>query len=809
MDMKALFIIIGLFFGTSVIAQTGTVSGKVTDGKDQTVLEYATVALKKATDSSLVTGSITNSEGAFILNGVPFGEYLLEVDFIGYQSQFFPVSLSAEQPIHEEASIQLNAGDELTTLEVKGEKSLMENHIDKKVFNASESEVSKGGTGIDLMRTVPLITVDENDNISLRGDANVTIFIDGRPSAIPASDLLRQIPASSIDKIELITNPSAKYDPEGTSGIINVILKKEKMVGFNGTFSTSFGYSRFHKTNNSLNLNYRNKKWNITSSIGLSDRKIWYGGSLERDVLLGDTLWDRLRQDDAGERANTGLSGSLGVDYFVNESNTFYINYSINHGQNDGTRNVDYTNINDNNETIAYSERLGIIDVPSDNHTLNLGWQKSFKNPSHTLDLDVNLSSYSSFADERLSQDFYENDLVYLTTLQNTLSDNRFDTYLGKLDYVLPITDSTLFEAGFHFTHRMGQIDFQSTSGLTQELMTTDTAINNNFKYTQDVYAPYFTLSHQFGKLSAKAGLRAEQTNTLSHLITTDEQFVNDYFMLFPSAFLGYKFNETTEIQLSYGKRINRPGQHELNPFSNYSDPLVLETGNPFLQPEVIHVNELSFSKYWDKVNVNVSAYYRLIDNLIRRNLDYEGSLSVVNYANLGSSTLAGSDLILTYTPFKGTRIMSTTNVWNTATDDPEFSDGETINLTGVTSSLLVSSQLKKGWSFQLWSSITPRMSVLQGSIIPNYGAGLAVGKRILKNKGRLTLSFIDVFKTRRFGFESTPLPDYTLNSYRNWESRSVYLSFSYSFGKVVQGKNKRATKDNDSSDELSIPDMQ
>ncbi len=808
--MKARLIFLCLILSTWSLAQSGAIVGKVTDDIEEVPLEYATVALKSSADSSLVTGTITNAEGEFILEKIPFGSYFLVVDFIGFESTLInDVVLSKEQPSFSAKDIRLKTVSELTEVEVKGEKSLMENHIDKKVFNASESEVSKGGTGIDLMRTVPLITVDENDNILLRGDANVTIFIDGRPSAIPVSELLKQIPAASIDKVELITNPSAKYDPEGTSGIINIILKKEKMVGFNGTVSSSFGYSKFHKTNNSLSLNYRNKKWNISSTMGLSDRKIWFGGDLNRDVLIGDTIWDRLRQTDYGERANTGLSGSLGVDYFVNDKNTLYVSYSINHGQNDGERTVSYTNVNDNEEEIGYSERVGLIDVPSNNQTLNFGWQKTFKDPGHTLDVDVNLTSYSSLADERLTQNYYANDAIASTVYQNTLSDNLFTTYLAKADYVLPINDSTTLEAGFHFTHRKGQNDFYSESGLTEESISADTLLINDFSYTQDVYAPYVTLSKQFGKFSAKAGVRAEQTNTLSHLITTDERFTNDYFMLFPSVYLSYKFNETTEMQLSYGKRINRPEEHQLNPFTNYSDPLVLQTGNPFLQPEVIHVNELNFTKYWNKFNINASGYYRLINNLIRRNLSYEGVQSTVSYTNLGNSSLYGGDLILTYTPVKGVRIMSTTNVWNTATDDPEFSSGETINLTGLSSSLMVSGRFGKGWSMQLWSSITPKQTVLQGSIIPNYGAGFAIGKSMFKNKGRLTLSFIDVFKTRRFGFEATPLPDYTFTSNRRWESRSAYISFSYTFGKVVQGKKKREVKDNDSSDDISIPDMQ
>ncbi|MCB9195256.1 MAG: TonB-dependent receptor [Flavobacteriales bacterium] len=801
-----LFMVLCLKF---VNAQNGAIYGLVKD-QDQTPLEYATVAVKLSSDSSLVTGTITNASGEFLIEKIPFNNYFLVIDFIGFKSTIIsPVSLTKENNSFNTSDVILRASEELSTLEVKGEKALIENHIDKKVFNASESEVSKGGTGIDLMRTVPLITVDENDNILLRGDANVTIFIDGRPSAISVSDLLKQIPASSIDKIELITNPSAKYDPEGTSGIINIILKKEKMVGLNGSVSSSFGYSKFYKTNNSLSLNFRNDKINVTSSVGLSDRKIWFGGSLDRDVLINDSVWDRLRQSDYGERRNTGLNGSFGVDFFVNDKNTLYASYSIVHGQNDGQRLVDYTNVNEQGNKISYSQRLGIIDVPSNNQTINFGWQKTFKKPDHTLDLDVNLSQYRSVADERLNQDYYSGDDIYITNYQNTLSKNGFDTYLAKLDYVLPINDSTMLEAGFHFTHRQSAINFYSESGMDLQFMSEDLNISNDFTYGQDVYAPYLTASKRFGKLSLKAGVRGENTKTSAYLVETDDRFTNNYLMFFPSAFLGYKFNETTEIQFSYGKRINRPDQYQLNPFTNYSDPLVLETGNPFLQPEVIHVNELNFVKYWDKFNINASGYYRSINNLIRRSLSYDGTQSQVSYANLGKSSLYGSDLILTYTPVKGVRLMSTTNIWNTSTDDVEFTNGEKINLTGMSTSLMISGRFGKGWSAQFWGSYSPRQKVLQGYIIPNYGGGFALSKAVLKNKGRFTLSFIDVLKTRRFGFEGNPLPDYTFNSYRRWESRSVYLSFNYSFGKVVQGKSKRATKDNNSSDDISVPDMQ
>ncbi|MCB9195681.1 MAG: TonB-dependent receptor [Flavobacteriales bacterium] len=809
--MKTILLILGIIgLNMSFLAQNGAVYGKVIDPTENAPLEYSTIALKSTLDSTLVTGTITNSEGEFLMQKIPYGSYFLVIDFIGYESfTIEKIEINKDANSFDAGTVGLKTAGSLNELEVKVDKSLMENRIDKKVFNASESEVSAGGTGLDLMRTVPLITVDENDNIQLRGDANVTIFVDGRPSAIPVSQLLKQLPASSIDKIELITNPSAKYDPEGTSGIINIILKKEKMKGFNGTLTTSAGYGVFYKTNNSLTMNYRNSHFNISSSLGLSDQMMWFGGSLDRDVMINDSTWDRLRQTDYGERRNTGLSGNLGVDVFINDHNTIYGKYTIHHNQNDGERIVKYTNVDDLENDLTYSERNGVIDVPADDQVINFGWQRNFKKDGHHLDLDVNLNTYTSLADERLKQDYYDLGNIYYTKYQNTLSDDLYKTYLSKLDYVLPINDSTELEAGFHFTHRQAQVDFYSASGISSESLVPDTSIINNFNYLQDVYAPYITFSKQMKKLGFKVGLRAEQTNTNSYLITTNEKFNHDYFMLFPSFHLNYKFNETTELQLSYGKRINRPEHMQLNPFTNYSDPLVLETGNPFLLPEVIHVNELSFNKYWDKVNISASGYYRAINNLIRRNLDYDGVMSYITFQNLGSSHLTGGDLLITYSPFKGARIMSSTNIWNTSTKDPQFSNGNTINLRGLYSSLIISNKFGKDWSTQIWASVSPRQKVLQGYIIPNYGGGFSITKTILNQKGRLTLSVYDILKSRRFAFEANPQPDYTFYSYRRWESRSVYLSFTYSFGKMIQGKQKRTTKENGSSDDVSIPDMQ
>lgn len=811
MRQKVFILIIFVLSSIFSNAQGGTIFGAVIDSRDQSPIEFATVTLFNESDSTLVSGTVTDSTGAFVIKGIPGGNYYIKFNFIGFNPLFLnDQQISIETPVINLETISLVVSDELATVQVTGEKSLMETKIDKRVFNADQSITSKGGTALDLMRQIPSITVDQNDNILLRGDANVTILMDGRPLSMPANQLLKQIPASAVEKVEIITNPSAKYDPEGMSGIINIILKKNKFEGFNGSVSSTFGYGIFPKVNGTGSINYRNDKINAFGNYSYDYRQIWFGGWQERDVLLGDTTWDRLRQDDYGERINTSHYGRAGIDYFLNDHNTLYFSGTMVKGQNFGSREVNYNNVNDNNEVLYSSTRDGQIVAPSTNYVANAGWQKSFSKEGHTLDLDANFSQTSMHADEDLQHVYFdENQSPYLTNYQHTIDANKNATLISKIDYVLPINDSTMFEAGFHYTNRFSDGSFYSESAGEDGQFSDDQELNNIFRYQQNTFAPYSTFGMQIGNFGFKAGIRVEQTMTEANLVNTNQTFINDYLEIFPSTHLSYKFSNYTEIQLSYSKRINRPEMFQLNPFTNFSDPLTLQTGNPFLRPEIIHVNEVSFLKYWNKFNINVTGYYRMITDLIRRDLSNEGAYSTVSYANLGKSHLSGGDLTMVYTPIKGVRIMSNTNFWNTSTKDEEITGGEMRHYMGISTSLQATYQHKKGWTFQLWSSYQPTMNVLQGYILPNYGGGFAVQKSLFDNKGSISLSAVDILKSRQFTFESYDLDNYTFDTQRRWESRSFYLTFQYNFGKMGPSKRKRRSGSNSSEDDINIPDMQ
>lgn len=803
-----IYIILAITLGALSSFGQGMITGRVVDETDKAGIEFSTVTLFNTADSSLVSGTVTDSSGMFTLENVASGAYYIKLSFIGFKSNYLSgITIDPQNPVADLGEVSLKPSSELGTIDITVSQNVFETKIDKKVFNADQNLTSKGGNGLDLLRQIPTITVDENDNILLRGDANVTILIDGRPSSMPANQLLRQIPASAIEKVEIITNPSAKYDPEGVSGIINIVMKKSKLNGFNGTIDTSIGYGIFPKSNSTIGLNYRNNKINLFTNYSFYYGQTWFGGDLERNVMLSDSTWDRLRSDDYGERKNTYHSGRVGFDYFANDKNTIYLSANMDYGTNFGNRLMNYNNVDAGEELLYRSQRNGEINAPSYNYVFTGGWQKTFNKPDHTLFLDLNFSNLQFNGDEWLWHKYYDAaDINYNTNYQHTLDKTYNQTLLAKLDYVLPINDSTIFEAGFHFTQRIADNDFFSESAGNDQHYSTDTLISNHFKYLQNTFAPYVTFSKQFKKLGVKLGVRAEPTQTLAQLITTNESYNQDYFQLFPSAHFSYNFNEYTVMQLSYSRRINRPELDQLNPFTNYSDNLTLETGNPFLKPEIIHVNELSFMRFWQKFNINVTGYYRLINDLIRRELFYDGVYTRITNSNLGTSSLSGGDLILTYSPIKGMRIISSTSVWNTSTRDQDITGGTVQNYTGMYTSLMASYRIKGGWSFQLWGSYSPQAKVIQGYIRENYGGGFAINKRLFNDKASINLSVYDVLKSRWFGFESHDLGNYNMNSYRYWESRSAYLSFTYNFGKLTEGKERRQNNSGGIGDDLDVP---
>ena len=379
------FLIISIICFSSAIAQNGTIKGEIVNGVTNSPIEFATVSLFSNADSSLVTGMISNNEGSFELLKVPNGAFYLKIDFIGLSPKLIEnVVISDENPNYEIGQILLESfAKDMSEFEFVDEKELFETKIDKKVYNVSKDIGSQGGTGLEVLKNMPSVEVDDEDNISLRGDNSVQVLIDGRPTSIDASQLLKQIPASSIEKIEVVTNPSAKYNPEGMSGILNVILKKEKAAGFNGNLGLGVGYNDNVNGNGYIGLNFRKNKININTSVGYHKGTWAYSGVANRNYF-NDTTYTQTMTD-FGANKNNNIWYSGGIDYYLNKKNTIYLEVNGWTGGGDRFDNNHYDFYDSEKVLQSYSDRLANTDSRYFGNDINIGWQTQFDSDEHTF----------------------------------------------------------------------------------------------------------------------------------------------------------------------------------------------------------------------------------------------------------------------------------------------------------------------------------------------------------------------------------------------------------------------------------------
>ncbi len=780
----------------------GIIKGIVLEKATNKPIEFATVSLFKTGDSTLVTGSITATTGVFEIANVPIGNYYVKIDFIGYEANFLNnISISNEQPSKDLGEVALSSfSKNMDQFEFVDEKELMETKIDKKVYNVSKDISVQGGTGLDVLKNMPSVEVDEQDKISLRGDKGVQILIDGRPTTISASDLLKQIPASSIEKVEVITNPSAKYNPEGMSGILNVILKKEKASGFNGSANLGYEYNGYNDYNSSFDFTYRKNKISVSTNIGLY-KSYWKSTSKQNRSYFADTTYSQqILSSSLGD--NNNLWFTVGLDYFINKKNTFYVQtngwgWS---GINDAKRRYNY--FNEASVIESFSNRNSTSNNNNQGYGLTTGWQTQFNTEEHTLDVEVSLyKDLNESKDVNKQAYFFSNKINQFQNTTNNGSGNNID---GKIDYVLPISDSLQLEAGLRGTYSDGKKDFFSSSTDANFIFFPDTNLNNIFNYNENVFAAYTILGKQFKKLGIKVGSRLEQTIANSELINTKETHQQNYTSWFPSAHISYKIAEQNELLLNYSRRINRPDEWDVNPFASYSNPYSLYKGNPNLKPEYIDVYELSYLKFWDKFNVNSSVYFRQVNDK-QQNITVlmDKNVFVTSPQNLAKTQITGGELTLGYNPKKWWKMNGTFNIWSANLNNPTV--GFNNNTYGWTTNFSTNFTLPQKWSINSRVRYSGKQKSIQGTNLENYNISLSVSKKLIKEKARLTLSFNDIFQTQRWAFESGDLGGSSYNSESRWSSTSVNVSFSYSFGKMNYDSQKRQSKDTNAGDDLKI----
>lgn len=785
---------------TSIFAQgqappLGSIKGIVQDAQSKQLIEFATVSVHLQTDSTLITGGITDEKGIFNIQKVPFGTYNIIIDFIGYESSTQTIHLSSKTPNLELSPTLLSVNTAtLQTAEVTAETNMMQLGIDRKIFDVEKSTLNDGGNAIDVLQNTPTLNVDTEGNISLRGSQGVSVLINGKPSGLNGANraaILRQIPASMIKSIEIITNPSAKYDPEGMTGIINIVLKKNKMQGISGNVAYTIG-TMANKHNVVAGINFRNEKINVFANYNFNYRGSFNSVVANRKNIFGDGSIGFLEERAMGNHINYSHFAKVGMDYFINEKNSLSFSASVSPGKGVAADSIYYTFMDEDRAITSQSLRsIDKQDAPL-SMNYNLNYTSTFKSPKQKLEFDANYTSYN----DELINDYKQEGLRGSNNppLLQYNEDFRSNHILNvQVDYTHPFKNKGKMELGAKGGYRLINNDFTFQNyNYNSQNYETDLGISNNFLYSEQVYALYGTYGQKIKKFSFQAGIRLEQALTTSYLLTTNDQYNNNYFSFFPSAHIAYELPKAQQLQLSYSRRINRPQIHALNPFGDQTDPQNVHIGNPYLKPEYINSFELTYAKYWKKGSITTSLYYRQTSDVIRRlyNVDNQGFGSV-RFTNFDEAHSYGIELATGLQLFKWWRLNSSLNVYRMQEDGSNLSDQYRNSSFGGHANLGSSFELPLDFGVQFNLFYRAPMILVIGNITDMFYSSFAVSKRFLKKSLTITLRIQDPFNVQQFGYDLQD-ENYSIQGTHRWESRVAHLSISYDFGKMDMGVKRR-----------------
>ncbi|GHE23561.1 TonB-dependent receptor [Sphingobacterium griseoflavum] len=771
----------------------------------------ASASLLRQSDKQYVSGAQSDVQGNLRFGEINFGTYALRITYVGKQDIIRDnIQVNSVDPLNLGKIMLTGDGKVIQEVVVEGRAPEMRLGIDRKIFDVSQSLVSVGGSATDLLQNVPTLQVDMDGSVSLRGSSSVKILIDGRESALAGSDvnaLLQSLPANAIDKVEIITNPSSKYDAEGQSGIINIVMKKNVRTGLNGTATASAGsYNNYMA---GVTLNFRDKKFNYYGNYNFNRRNML--GSGARDNLY---LNNNSRIDNSEETSRRGVNNTvkLGADYFLNDKTT--IGLSTNLSVRDNNRDADliYRYVNHPSLT-GTSTRLSRQKESDLGYEFNVDVIRKFEREGAELVANFNYGRDTEDGTNSFTQT-YSSGSPTDGRINETSEDGKMMNI--QLDYVLPFNEDSKFEAGYRSLIRKSfDTQFSDTLNTVTNQYFPDFSISNDFDMTNAVHALYVNYQNKLsGRIGYQVGLRAEQVDLTTKYFGKDpnlsdaEQVVDggqNYFRLYPTVFLTYDVNEGGDkVQLSYSRRVQRPRGWQVNPFPDVSDEMNRRQGNPNLLPEDIHSFEASFAKTYSKWNFISTAYYRRMNDVMQPYIYLvdENSVTFSRWENLTSSNVAGLELISK---------VNITNWWDATWNGNLFynkfegnaafaiQEQEGINWnTNLNSNV----KLPKNWAFQLRGDYFAPRVMAQGKSKYMTGVDVAVKKEFMNKRANLSLNVRDLFNTRRFGARTTT-PQVVTDFEHRWMKRMVTLSFSYRFGLQDLTKKREQKDSGDMGDEM------
>ena len=788
------------------------VLGKVIDTEGFPI-EFATVKLLKAEDSTLINAMYADELGQFIFTSIPCDEtYILKLSNVGYKTKYLPENKSVSCFAYDYGAIQLFIDRALNLEEVKvqAQVDVLKAGIDKKIYNVGQDISVRGGTANDVLNRLPSVEVDEDGGVTLRGDGSVIILINGRPSSLSGGNgktLLDALPAGSIERVEIVANPSAKYDPDGTSGIINIVLKKSLFKGLNGAVSSNAGSGDLSSGNifeGNISLNYRNNKLNVYSSYNGRTYNGYRNKYSDIYENFGDDSIVRLNQSRLGTDLNNSQSLRAGIDINVSERQKLGVFGNLSLGRRERTGSLWNTFYQFAESPSALWRRTSFDPKTRTNIDLGLNYEWSFIKDRGKLQFNVN----QSYGDEDI-KGFYSEAYFTLDTLLNgedtlqqqleNIESNDINTIQLDLEYIFPKINSRVELGAKSIIRDQSVSTFSETYDNDNQEFAADTLANFDYRYAERIFSLYGIFGQQVDKFKYQFGVRLEQAYQIPELLSDGASIPNNYFNAFPSAHIKYALNDRNEFGLSYSRRISRARANQLNPFTNYADPFNLRRGNPYLQPEYIHSFDLAYTFEQKIFSISSSIYYRRSQGVITRVKEfYEDNTSAITYQNLNSTNALGTELVMMFKPFNFWRTTASFNgnLVEYYTDLQGLS-----NTTGAYIKAKFNTVIdfwKNSASFQASYAYNGPRVVVQGTVQRKGTFDLAFEKKFMEGDLAFGLRISDLFNQQSFYMDAVR-ENFQQVAYYKWMSRRVFLTFNYKFGKI-EFKNK-------STSELNSPD--
>lgn len=801
-----------LSFVSNAQVNNGRISGTVIDGSTKTI-ESATITLLRAKDSSVVKMSVADKTGKYQFDAVPEGQYMVSISAVGHNKGFSETfSISSANAVVTLKTIELvPQAKSMGAVTVTAKKPLIEQKLDRTIVNVEASVTNVGNSALEVLEKSPGITVDKDGNISLKGKQGVVVMIDGRPSYLSGADLagmLRSMSASQLEQIEIMTNPPAKYDAAGNSGVINIKTKKNKQFGYNGSLTTGYTQGRYARFNEGVNFNYRNSKVNLFTSLNYNRNHRGEDLLITRNFRESSTKDLISIFDQKSFMVNEGhfYSGKIGLDYSASKKTT--VGLVLNGFYNPKTwesNTITYI-YNPNNVLTNQSKSLSQNDEKWKNFSSNFNLRTVFDSAGQEITADLDYIQYRSASKQPLISSYYDN-LGNLTKTPDTLMGNlpqEITIYSGKVDYTLPLKKGAKFEAGIKSSY-VKTDNNASYDSIQNGQMVHDYNRSNHFVYDENVNAAYVNYSRPLGKKwSGQFGLRLENTNANGDQLTTGVKFKRNYTQLFPTAYLQYTANEKNSFVINYGRRINRPNYEDLNPFINFLDRYTFEQGNPNLKPQFSHNIELSHTyKGSLTTTLNYSTTTDIIQQVIEQNeLTNETFIKKANIATrnqFGISVSAQKEITKWWSG----------NIYANVSNNhfKGVVNNENISLGLTMAMVQVQQQFKwgKGWGAEV--SGFYRTKGIEGVIfikpIGQVNAGFS--KQVLKGKGSVRLNIRDIFSGNTFkGYSKYGNVDAKFTDINDSRAASISFTWRFNKGKLKASSGKREGSASDEQERVN-----